>query len=405
MSETDRHSGEGPSSLAGSQVSSLARHAVIPWRRRLAGIALGILAWLAFLLLAGRPQLAEAVAGSGPIPELRRWLSLLSGVIPFSLMEFVVVAVLLRQGEGIWRGLALFRRGAVTLPRTFLAGGLRLGQDVGVLLLLFYLFWGFQYARPGLEERLGIDASGEVWVEELRPLAESAVERANLLYREIHGSPDGGTPTPPPSISSMVPSLEEGWNRTRTEYDLPENVTRRYGAPKSFLATEVMKRFGVAGMHFPFTGEALILRDLPGAERGRDLGHEMAHQRGFASESDANVLGFLVARESSDLVTRYGAYFFLQRQLVSALQRISPPAAREVARTRDPGIVRDLQDLSAFWEPARGTAGAIGSRVNDAMLRSHRIPEGVASYQGSVWVFVALARERGGEALFGSLPD
>jgi hypothetical protein len=127
----------------------------------------------------------------------------------------------------------------------------------------------------------------------------------------------------------------------------------------------------------------------------------MAHQRGFASESDANVLGFLASRGSSDPVTRYGAYFFLQRQLISALQRVSPAAAREVARMRDPGITRDLEHTREFWRPAQGIAGTIGSRVNDAMLRTHRIPEGVASYQGSVWVFIALAREGGDRALFG----
>jgi hypothetical protein len=116
------------------------------------------------------------------------------------------------------------------------------------------------------------------------------------------------------------------------------------------------------------------------------------------------VLGFLVAQRSSDPATRYGAYFFLQRQLVSALQRIAPEAARDVAQLRDPGIVRDLEHLREFWRPAQGVAGEVGSRVNDAMLRSHRIPEGVASYQGSVWVFVALARSHGEEILFGE-PD
>lgn len=369
--------------------------------RRITGIALGVGAWISFLLLASAPHLAEVVVGSGPIPELRRGLSLLSGIFPFSLMEMVVLGVLLRQAFGVWSGIGSIRRGERRWPRAIADGGLRLGQDLGILVFLFYLLWGFQYARPGLEERLGIEASGEISADELRPLAERAVEAANLHYREVHGSPDGGVPTPPSPISDAAPTLEAGWDRVLSTYNLPAAVAKRYGPPKSFLATGIMKRFGVAGMHFPYTGEALILHDLPGAERGRDMGHEMAHQRGFASESDANVLGFLVARESSDPTTRYGAYFFLQRQLVSALQRVSPDAAREVARLRDPGIARDLQHLREFWRPAQGVAGEVGSRVNDAMLRSHRIPEGVASYQGSVWVFVALAREKGEETLFG----
>ena len=67
----------------------------------------------------------------------------------------------------------------------------------------------------------------------------------------------------------------------------------------------------------------------PGVLLGKDLGHEMAHQRGFSSESDANVLGTLVAARSSDPLARYSAYSFLQRQLVTALQRVSSSDAQE----------------------------------------------------------------------------
>lgn len=369
--------------------------------RRLTGIGVGIAAWLTFLLLATVPSAAEVVVGQGPIPELRRGLSLVTGLLPFSVMEFVVVGVLVRQGIGLFAGVRAIRGGARTVLQVFGDGALRFGHDLGILVALFYLLWGFQYTRPRLEERLGIEPSGEVAVEELRPLAERAVALANLHYRELHGNADSGTPTASTSISEAAPALERGWAQLSQEYDLPAIVSRSFGEPKAFLASEIMKRFGVAGMHFPFTGEALILRDLPGSERGRDLGHEMAHQRGFASESDANVLGFMVAQRSGDPAVRYGAYFFLQRQLVSALQRISPEAAREVAQLRDPGVSRDLAFLRDFWRPAQGVAGEVGNRVNDAMLRSHRVPEGIASYQGSVWVFVALVRAHGESALFG----
>jgi hypothetical protein len=126
----------------------------------------------------------------------------------------------------------------------------------------------------------------------------------------------------------------------------------------------------------------------------------MAHQRGFASESDANVLSFLVGRTAPDLRVRYAAHAFIQRQLVAALRRASRDAAREVTRARLPGVTRDYQALSEYWEPAQNPVSRVATRVNDRMLRSHGIPEGVDSYQGSIWVFIAIARERGIEALF-----
>jgi len=368
--------------------------------RRWVGLALGVFAWIAFLLLSANPAVAEVVAGTGPIPALRRILSLASGVVGVSLAEFVVLAVVVRQAVGGWKGVKAVREELIGVRRALGYGALRLAQDAGVLLFLFYLLWGFQYARPGLEERLGIAAAGEVSADELHHLALRSVERLNALYREVHGSGDAGAATAAPDLATLVPGLHSGWARVVADFGLAPQMNRRHGDPKTFLSTPLMKRFGVAGMHFPYTGEALVLSDLPGVLLGMDMGHEMAHQRGIAREADANVLAFLVAASSDDPLARYSAQHFLNRQLVTALQRIAPTEARDVTRMREPGVARDYAHVREFWQPAQGVAGAAATRVNNAMLRSHGIPEGVASYQGSVWVLVAVAREWGEDKLF-----
>jgi len=376
----------------------------IPIGRRLGGVGLGVLAWAIFAVLSRSPTLAELVAGAGPIPAVRRGLSLLSGFAPISLAEFVFLAFVARQIVGGVSGIRGLLSGETGFARSAVAGTLRIAQDAGLVLFLFYFLWGFQYARPSLEARLGIESAGEVGAPELRRLAERAVETSNLLYQEIHGSEDSGEKTEAPPIDAMSPALEAGWSRVQQEFEFDAHVSDNFGAPKAFLASPLVKPFGIAGMHFPFTGEALVLGDLPALILGIDLGHEMAHQRGFAREDEANVLGFLVARASDDLLARYGAHVFLQRQLLTALQRVSPDEARELSERRFAGVDRDLEDLRLYWAPAQGVARAAASRANDVMLRSHGVPEGVASYQGSVWVLVALARARGDEVLFASPP-
>jgi Protein of unknown function (DUF3810) len=369
-------------------------------RFRLGAIAAGILAWLSFRMLESAPDVAQALVGAGPIPGLMRGLSLISGLIPVPLAEAVVAVVLVRQGVGAWRGLGRLRAGEDALLPVLGRGLLRLAQDAGLFVFFFYFLWGFQYARPGLEDELGIAPAGTVSASELRTLTERAVEATNRLYEELHGSEDIGHPTPAVAVADLVPELELGWVRTREDFGLDPRILRARGAPKRFLASGLVKRLGISGMYFPFTGEALVLRDLPGVLEGKDMAHEMAHQRGFSSESDANVLGALVAARSPDPLLRYSAYSFMQRQLLSALQTVSPRAAREVARESVPGVRRDLEDLSEYWQPARTPVGNAAARVNDAMLRSHGIREGIASYQGSTWVFVALARQMGADAFF-----
>ncbi len=368
--------------------------------RRILGVALGVGGWWCFQFLSDRPELAAVVAGMGPIPALMRGLSNLTAAVPFPIAEAMILAFGLRHGLGAWTGAGRIRRGLATVPGGLTRGSLRFAQDVGILVFLFYLLWGVQYAKPGLEAHLGIESTGEVTAPELRELAQRAVELTNQVYEELHGSTDSGTPTPAPSMDELVSALEIGWNEIGRDLGLPDRVSAGHGAPKPIVATPIVKRLGISGIYFPYTGEALVLGDLPGVAVGRNLGHEMAHQRGFSSESDANVLGTLVAARSPDPATRYSAYSFLQGQLVTALQRVSSEDAEEVMQARAPGVRRDLADLAAYWQPARTPVAAAASRVNDAMLRTHGVSEGVASYAGSTWVFVALARERGRDVLF-----
>ena len=370
-------------------------------RRRLAWLGLGVVTWLAFRILLAFPQMAEVLVGSGPLPILAMGLSRASSPVPISLAELVVLAVVLRQITGAVGGIRQVRRGVDSWRRTLARGGLRLGQDLGVLVFLFYLLWGFQYARPGLDQQLGLESQGRLSVEELEPLARSAVQAANRAYLELHGVPDAGAPTPRVAIDSLLPALEEGWKTVQARFHLDPRLARPHGSPKAWTANSVAKRTATSGMYFPYTGEALVVADLPMVRLGMTLAHEMAHQRGVAVEGDANALGFLVARNAPDPRVRYSAYVFLQGQMISALASVCVPCALELLEERVPGIERDLADLGDFWAASRGAVSRAAGRMNHAMLRSHGITEGTASYGGSRWILAALALRDGPEILFG----
>lgn len=367
--------------------------------RRLLGVGLGAVGWLAYRVLARFPEATEAWVASGPVADLPRLLSRAAGLVPFSLMEVVIVAVLLRQVVGFLGGIGQLRRGEDRLPRAAARGGLRLAQDAGVLVFLFYALWGVSYARPELAAHLGVPASGEVSVEELRVLASAAVEAGNALYLEIHGVPDAGSPTPVVPLGDLRPALARGWERAAARWPIGPLAARTYGDPKPFVTTPLVKRFGIAGMYFPYTGEALFQADLPGPLQPKAVAHEMAHQRGIAREADANALALLVTREVPDARVRYSGVLFLQGQALGALARSAPGVARELARSRLDGVRRDLLAVEEYWDRTRGPVSEVGSRMNDALLRRHGMPEGLASYGGSLWVFLALVRAEGVDAV------
>jgi len=59
-------------------------------------------------------------------------------------------------------------------------------------------------------------------------------------------------------------------------------------------------------------------------------------------------------------------------------------------------VQRDVDDLNAYCEVARGTAGRMTRAMNDAYLKTNRVEGGVEAYGGSVELLMRFARERGG---------
>jgi hypothetical protein len=386
----------------------------LPWASTLVAVVLAGVAWGGWHLLARNPERAEALLGSGLHPELLRRIGGVAGLLPgpVAVMELLVVAgvlwllslpvraVLEMRGGREGSGRAASRAGGRAAARA----GLRLVRGVAVVVATFSVAWGWLYARPGLEARLDLPASGAVATPELLALAELLVERTNDLYLEVHGTPDAGVPTSPPPGTppdnrGWGRAVDEGWGAVVERWGLPEAMARPRSAPRTLALTRLLRPLGILGVHAPWTGEALVFADLPGASAWFTGLHESAHQRGVARESDANALAYLVALEMEAPEPRYAAALFLQRQALQALARQDPEAVLRLVEARHPGVQRDVEAMVARARSIQGPVRDAARQANDAMLRRHGIAEGVASYGGSLWIVLALARRDGAEAL------
>jgi hypothetical protein len=356
-------------------------------------LGIGVGSYLLSLLLARVPQLTEAVYGNAIGAVISRVLSLITGIAPLALSEFIVVALIARQLVGGSIALLDVRRGSRQLSNAVQAGALRLGQDVGILVALFYLLWGFNYARAPLHERLGWSYPAPVTAAEVADLAARMVSAANDAYRDIHGLPDAGEPTRSTmDARALERALDRGWLAARLELGMPPRKGR-YGRAKTPLLTGLYERTGVAGFYFPFTGEANLRAGIPAVDNPKMLAHEKAHQRGVARESEANFWGFLAAAHSEQPEARYSAFVFAQRQLLAILVQLDRERARELAENRLPGVQRDIDDSRRYWRSLRGRGTALGRTVNDAFLRSNRVAGGVRNYSMSTALIIAYARE------------
>ena len=83
----------------------------IPWRRRLAAIGAGVAAFALFHIMALFPGVTETVYGRGIGPLTASGLSRITGLVPLSLAELLIVAFVARQLWGVVRGFTDARAG------------------------------------------------------------------------------------------------------------------------------------------------------------------------------------------------------------------------------------------------------------------------------------------------------
>jgi hypothetical protein len=358
--------------------------------------AIGPAAYVLFSIFRWVPGVVEAVYRNALSPAISMVLSTLTRIVPIALGEILVLAVLLWYATVGTIAIRDTIRGLRQAKNAVAAGVLRIARDTGVIIGLFYLLWGFNYALPPLADRLGWQPLQDVSVDELAGLAEETLSATNAEYIHLHGTDDTGAPTElPENLAGLEDAIREGWRVARQRLEMPA-YPNGFGRVKNPTLTGMYEWLGIAGYYNPFTAEGNVRAGIPAIDYPRILAHEMTHQRGVARENEANFWAYLAAANSDDALARYSAFRFVQGQLLVELARVDVERAQQMIDLRIPGVQRDIDDSRRYWQQFRGRGTAIGSSVNNAFLRSNRVEGGIRSYSMSAFLFLAYARGSGG---------
>jgi hypothetical protein len=304
----------------------------------------------------------ERVYSNGAYAVLQPVLTTLSNQTSFALLDalIIIVAVLwvIQSGRDMVRGGTMMKNVAAIVGRTAVwSASLYLG---------FVCFWGFNYRRTPLVDKLTF-RSDAITAAAARAMADAAVDQANLLYEAAHaGSSD---------TDGSDPALEAGFQRAvelvggRAVVIIPR--------PKRTLLDWYFRRAGVSGMTDPYFLETLIASDVLPFERPFVLAHEWSHIAGIANEGEANFVGWLACVRAS-AAARYSGWLFLYQELLSSLDRDDQVA---VAARLGPGPRLDLRaSRDRLLRNVNPRVAAAGWRVYDSYLKANRIEAGAASY-------------------------
>jgi len=343
-------------------------------------------AWLLGYAAAGQPLWVEKNYTTGVYPLFAQPLSTLSGFLPFSLAELILACLVLVGIFFIGRGIHVLLAGSVSPAGAFRRLLMPALLAAGLVYLGFVLGWGLNYYRLPFAQTAHFDVHPSS-IGELAAASRAMIHWANRLRGEL-------------VLSGQVPGTNDPADIFRRAGLGYQAAARKYpalggsfGPPKPVFLSRAMTYTGITGVYFPFTGEANVNTHIPPVTLPFTAGHEMAHQRGFAREDEANFIAYLTCRANPGLDFQYSGSLMAVIYLMNALTAHDPEAAAELRQLYGDGLRQDLAAISAFWRRYQGPVEQVSTRVNDIFLKSSRQKDGVQSYNRVVDLLLADHRQ------------
>jgi hypothetical protein len=150
---------------------------------------------------------------------------------------------------------------------------------------------------------------------------------------------------------------------------------------KQFPPQGFMRRMGILGIYFPFTGESYLDPSLHALEKPFTIAHEMAHSYGVTDEGEANFIAWVVCTNAEEPLLRYAAHLLLLRYQLRDYYGMDPDAALCWMETLPRGIIQDLISIRESAEAYPPIWLALSRKSNDLFLKSQGVKAGIKSYQ------------------------
>ncbi len=262
-----------------------------------------------------------------------------------------------------------------------------LGSVVALLYSMFVVTTIVAYNGSPLSDKLGLKQK-PVTADELSATAQYMIEQLDETLNDVDFR-YGGSSVMPYSLGEMNRKLLDAYDKLADEYDF---IPRLYSRVKPICLSEPMTYTHMSGMYTFYTGEANLNINFPDYNLPFTAAHELAHQRGFLPENEANFIAFLVCAASDDPYIRYSGYLNMVEYLDSALSKENYEKFAEVYQSLDIRVKYEMRAYNEFFEKYRENRAAdISSKVNDTYLKVQGLEEGEKSYGMVVDLAVAYA--------------
>ncbi|QZY57268.1 DUF3810 domain-containing protein [Crassaminicella profunda] len=339
---------------------------------------------LLFYIASFYPYFIEKIYAHTIYRPIVQILSVVTGFFPFSVAECFVILLICLFMWMLLRTIIKAINNKHQRKSTVLNFIGNMIVFSSITYFLFIMIWGFNYCRLPFSEIANLEVK-PASIEELENLCEHLIQKANTLRDQVVENKDG-VMTLPKGTSDVFLRASKGYEKAANIY--PE-LGGNYGKPKGIIFSHIMSYTGIAGIYCPFTGEANVNISISNSSIPSTTCHEMAHQRGFSREDEANYIAYLTCTMHSDVDFQYSGTLLALIHSMNALYRINHEKYFKLKEKYNGGLRRDLAYMRSFWQQYEGPVERASTKLNNTYLKANHQKDGVRSYGRMVDLLIA----------------
>jgi len=352
-------------------------------------VSLGILPLgiLIFRASASAPDLIDSFYSGGLYPVMASLISRSTGLLPFSFAEiliYVLVIFIFYKTLRTIMNIAGERTDAMFIIKQSITG---LFFYAGIIYFLFVILWGLNYHRTVLEKVKGFNTEN-IRPKELIGCFREISQRANRLSSKVARDENGVFRVS--DRNAVTKFIEKEYDRDITGVT---HARGAFGRAKPYALSFFLSSMGINGFYFPLTAEANYNQEIPDVSFPFVVAHEMAHQRGFARENEANFIGYTVCMNSSEPELQYSASVSAILYLLSNIRKNIPDKYKSLTKFLNKNVITDIRDRNKFWVFHRGLVRKAFRKWNDIFLKANMQNDGRKSYGRFVDLLIAAKRK------------
>jgi hypothetical protein len=262
------------------------------------------------------------------------------------------------------------------------------------LFVVFQLIWGLNYMQPDPTKEFQLTfkspKNAQIAQTEMDQLTYELIKELNQTKKEI--SLDKGIK---PNFEQVQSNVQQAY--MEMAIDNPKFQLQHQSIKKAILPI-LGDYIGYLAFYQPITGEAILRSDLPILTQPYTIAHEMAHQLGYASETEANFIAFVVATEADDPMLKYSmllqmfTYAQEAQLLLLAGNKGFDAWKAQIEKNKtllSPAVLKDRAEIRAFFAARADKQIQASSQLYDQFLKWNQQAAGLASYADVLkWVRV-----------------